>query len=193
LRRLALPGSRAAVLADTVGFVRDLPHDLVAAFRATLEESREANLLIHVIDAADPERDARIGQVEAVLEEIGADAVPRLEVYNKIDLKPDEAPRVERDADGRPARVHVSALTGGGLDLLSAAVAECLGPEVQQHDLTLPPSAAKLRARLFALGAVRGEKTKADGSYRLRVVMARERLDRTLREAGLEPADAGLR
>jgi GTPase len=193
LRRLPLPGSRAAVLADTVGFVRDLPHDLVAAFRATLEESREANLLLHVIDAADPERDARIGQVEAVLEEIGAENVPRLDIYNKIDLKPDEAPRVERDAEGRPARVHVSALTGGGLDLLVAAVAECLGPEVQEHQLTLPPSAAKLRARLFALGAVRSEKTKADGSFRLRVVMAHERLERTLREAGVEPADAGLR
>ena len=185
LRRIELPGSRAAVLADTVGFVRDLPHDLVAAFRATLEESREASLLLHVIDAADVEHDARIGQVESVLEEIGADNVPRLEVYNKIDLKPDEAARIERDADGRPARVHVSALTGAGLDLLGAAVAERLGPEVEEHELTLPPSAARLRARLFEQGAVRGEKIQADGGFRLRVVMPRERLRRALREAGL--------
>jgi GTP-binding protein HflX len=181
------------VLADTVGFVRDLPHDLVAAFRATLEESREAALLLHVIDAADPERDARIGQVEAVLQEIGADGVPRLQVYNKIDLKPGEAPRVERDAEGLPARVHVSALSGAGLDLLRAAVAERLGPEVEEIALTLPPSAARLRARLFEQGAVRSEKVRADGAFRLRVVMPRERLHRALREAGIEPSRAGLR
>jgi GTPase len=193
LRRIALPGSREAVLADTVGFVRDLPHDLVAAFRATLEESREARLLLHVIDAADPERDARIGQVEAVLAEIGADTVQCLQVFNKIDLKEGEVPRVERDAEGRPARVHVSALTGGGLDLLGAAVAELLGPEAEEHVLTLPPAAARLRARLFAQGAVRSEKVRPDGSLRLRVVMPAERLRRVLREAGLEPRDAGLR
>jgi GTP-binding protein HflX len=151
LRRVDLPGSRAAVLADTVGFVRDLPHDLVAVFRATLEESREADLLLHVIDAADPERDARIAQVEAVLDEIGADTVPRLEVCNKIDLKPDEVARLERDADGRPVRVHVSALSGAGLDLLREAVAEWLGPTVEEHVLTLPPSAARLRARVRPL------------------------------------------
>jgi GTPase len=193
LRRIALPGSREAVLADTVGFVRDLPHDLVAAFRATLEESREARLLLHVIDAADPEREARIGQVDAVLAEIGAEAVPRLQVFNKIDLKEGEVPRIERDAEGRPVRVHVSALTGGGLDLLGAALAELLGPDVEEHVLTLPPSAARLRARLFAQGAVRSEKTRPDGSFRLRVVLPAERLRRVLREAGLEPADAGLR
>ncbi|MGH9803986.1 MAG: GTPase HflX, partial [Candidatus Acidiferrales bacterium] len=116
LRRIDLPDSRAAVLADTVGFLRELPHDLVAAFRATLEESRQASLLLHVIDAADPERSARIGQVESVLEEIGADAVPVLEVYNKLDLRPDEHARVERNERGEPARVHVSALSGDGLD-----------------------------------------------------------------------------
>jgi GTP-binding protein HflX len=185
LRRLALPGSRAAVLADTVGFVRDLPHDLVAAFRATLEESREASLLLHVIDAADPERDARITQVEAVLAEIGAEHVARLEVYNKIDLKAGEKPRVERDAEGRPARVHVSALTGAGLDLLVEAIAQWLGPEIEEHTLTLPPSAARLRAQLFEQGAVLGERPLKDGGVRLRVAMPRERLRRALREAGL--------
>ena len=185
LRRIDLPGSRAAVLADTVGFVRDLPHDLVAAFRATLEESREASLLLHVIDAADPERDARVGQVEAVLAEIGAEAVLRLDVLNKIDLKARERPRIERDGSGRPVRVHVSALTGAGLDLLGKAVAELLGPEVEEHRLTLPTTAARLRAQLFEQGAVQSEKVLADGRFRLRVVMPRERLRRALREAGL--------
>ncbi|MGH8443546.1 MAG: ribosome rescue GTPase HflX [Nevskiaceae bacterium] len=185
LRRIELPGSRAAVLADTVGFVRDLPHDLVAAFRATLEESREASLLLHVIDAADPERDARVGQVEAVLAEIGAETVLRLDVLNKIDLKARERPRIERDGSGRPVRVHVSALTGAGLDLLGKAVAELLGPEVEEHRLTLPTTAARLRAQLFEQGAVQSEKVLADGRFRLLVVMPRERLRRALHEAGL--------
>jgi GTP-binding protein HflX len=192
LRRLDLPDSRAAVLADTVGFVRDLPHDLVAAFRATLEEARESQLLLHVIDAADPERLQRIEQVEAVLDEIGAAGVPRLEVYNKIDLKPDETARVERDEAGVPVRVHASALSGAGLDLLRAAVAERIGPLAEELELSLPPAAARLRARLFAEGAVRSERIDAGGGYHLRVSMPRERLRRALRDAGLEPHAVGL-
>jgi GTPase len=192
LRRVELPSSRAAVLADTVGFVRELPHDLVAAFRATLEEARESALLLHVVDAADPERAARIEQVEAVLAEIGAEAVPRLEVYNKIDLKPDETPRIERDEAGAPARVHVSALSGAGLDLLRAAIAERIGPLVEEHELTLPPAAARLRARLFEQGAVRSETVDATGAFHVRVSMPGESLRRALREAGLEPGAVGL-
>jgi GTPase len=177
LRRIELPEVREAVLADTVGFVRELPHDLVAAFRATLEEARESTLL---------------QQVEAVLAEIGAEAVPRLEVYNKLDLKPDETPRIERDEAGLPVRVYVSALSGAGLDLLRAAVAERIGPEAEVHELTLPPRAARARARLFARGAVQAESVDADGAFHLRVAMPRERLRQTLREAGVEPAEAGL-
>jgi GTPase len=185
LRRIELPEVREAVLADTVGFVRELPH-------ATLEEARESTLLLHVGDAADPERSARIAQVEAVLAEIGAEAVPRLEVYNKLDLKPDETPRIERDEAGLPVRVYVSALSGAGLDLLRAAVAERIGPEAEGHELTLPPRAARARARLFARGAVQAESVDADGAFHLRVAMPRERLRQTLREAGVEPAEAGL-
>jgi GTPase len=192
LRRVDLPESRAAVLADTVGFVRDLPHDLVAAFRATLEEARESHLLLHVIDAADAERTARIEQVESVLEEIDAMSVPRLEVYNKIDLKPDESPHVERDAAGLPSRVHVSALSGAGLDLLLAAIAERIGPLTEVHMLRLPPSAARLRAQLFEQGAVRAETVDETGGFELEVSMPRRHLERALREAGLKPAAVGL-
>ena len=192
LRRIELPDSRAAVLADTVGFVRELPHDLVAAFRATLEEARESTLLLHVIDAADVERSARIEQVEAVLAEIGADVVPRLEVYNKLDLRPDEQPRIERGEQGEPTRVHCSALSGAGLDLLREAIAERIGPLAEEHELTLPPAAAKLRARLFAEGAVRSESVDAGGTFHVRVSMPRESLRRALREAGLEPRAVGL-
>lgn len=192
LRRIELPDSRSAVLADTVGFVRDLPHDLVAAFRATLEEARESSLLLHVVDAADPERSGRMSQVEAVLAEIGAESVPRLEVFNKIDLRPDEAPRLERNERGEPARVHVSALSGAGLDLLRAAIAERIGPLAEEHELTLPPSAARLRARLFEQGAVRSESVDASGAFHLRVSLPRESLRRVLREAGMEPRAVGL-
>jgi GTPase len=186
LRRIALPGSRAAVLADTVGFVRDLPHGLVAAFRATLEESREADLLLHVVDASDPEHDARIGQVEAVLAEIGAQAVPRLMVFNKIDACEARAAALELDAQGQPARVSVSALTGVGLDLLCSAMAERLGPMAEAHELQLPPGASRLRARLFAQGAVQSESVDAAGIVHLRVTMPHARLSRLLHEAGLE-------
>jgi len=185
LRRLELPIGGTAVVADTVGFIRDLPHDLIAAFRATLEESREASLLLHVVDAADPERATRIAQVEAVLEEIGALEVPRLEVYNKIDLRPDDAPHVDRDADGRPLRVHVSARTGAGLDLLRAAVAERLHPGLVEHELKLPAGAAKLRARLFEQGAVLAERTDRRGVVHLRVALPASRLRQLYAETGV--------
>jgi GTPase len=185
LRRIELPDSRAAVLADTVGFVRELPHDLVAAFRATLEEARESTLLLHVVDAADAERSTRVEQVEAVLAEIGAEAVPRLEVYNKLDLKPDEQPRIERNERGEPAPLSADTCT-------RAAIAERIGPLAEEHELTLPPAAARLRARLFAQGAVRSESIDATGAYHVRVSMPRESLRRALREAGLEPRAVGL-
>ncbi|MBL6748967.1 MAG: GTPase HflX [Nevskia sp.] len=191
VRKVALPSGETAVLADTVGFIRDLPHDLIAAFRATLEESREADLLLHVIDAADAERVARIGQVEAVLREIGAFDVPRLEVYNKIDLRPGETPRVERDEDGRPVRVFISARTGEGLDLLRGAVAARLYPDLVQEEILLPPSAARLRAQLFALQAVRAESVEEDGAMRLTVRLPYSRLARMCREAGVALPERG--
>jgi GTPase len=190
VRKVDLPTGETAVLADTVGFIRDLPHDLIAAFRATLEESRDADLLLHVIDAADAERGARIEQVDAVLREIGADEVPRLLVYNKIDLRKEgsepESPRIERDETGRPLRVFLSARTGEGLDLLRQAIAICLYPDLMEDEILLPPSAARLRAQLFALNAVRAEQVLDDGALRLRVRLPYSRLERLCREAGVE-------
>lgn len=124
LRRVTLPDSDPLILADTVGFIRDLPHTLVAAFRATLEESREADLLLHVVDAADPEHDRRIEQVNEVLSEIGAEHVPQLLVFNKIDRVPAIQPRIDRDEAGMPARVWLSAATGDGVPLLRQALVE---------------------------------------------------------------------
>jgi GTPase len=196
VRKVALPSGETAVLADTVGFIRDLPHDLIAAFRATLEESREADLLLHVIDAADAERGARIEQVESVLAEIGAQDVPSLQVYNKIDLRvagaegaeeagPAEEPRIEYDEQGLPLRVFISARTGAGLDLLRSAIAARLYPDLIEEEITLPPSAARLRAQLFAINAVRAERTEKDGGMRLKVRLPYSRLERMCREAGV--------
>ncbi|WJW74821.1 GTPase HflX [Thiohalobacter sp. IOR34] len=170
LRRLELPDLGHVVLADTVGFVRHLPHDLVAAFRSTLEETRSADLLLHVVDASDEERQPRIGQVDQVLTEVGAEAVPQLLVYNKIDLL-DEAPRLERDAEGRPWRVWVSAASGAGLELLREAVAERLRGRMSAGWLCLPPAAGRLRAELFAAGVVREERVDSRGCCWLRVLL----------------------
>ncbi|HEU0197533.1 MAG TPA: ribosome rescue GTPase HflX [Nevskiaceae bacterium] len=185
VRQLELAPGDSGTLADTVGFIRDLPHTLVAAFRATLEEVCEADLLLHVVDAADPERNARVRQVRDVLQEIGAGEVPALTVFNKIDLCPDEMPHVDYDSEGRPTRVFISARTGAGLDELRIALAQALRPDMVDDELCLPPSAAKLRAQLFALHAVNAEHVEPDGSLRLRVRLPYSRLVGLCRAAGV--------
>ncbi len=189
VRRFELPAGEPVLLTDTVGFIRDLPHDLIAAFRATLEEAHEASLLLHVLDAADPERMTRIQQVEAVLEEIGVSEVPRLQVFNKIDLRAEEAdsPRIERDEQGRAVRVYVSAVTGAGLQLLRDAIAERVRPSWAEQDLVLPPSAARLRAQLFEQHAVRAETLDAEGNFHLRVALSAARLRGLCIAAGVTP------
>jgi len=151
-----------AVLADTVGFIRELPHDLVAAFRATLAEVRDADLLLHVIDASDEESGDLQRVVEQVLVEIGADELPQLRVMNKIDLA-QTGPRLNRDAAGRPQRVWLSAATGGGLDLLRDALGELLAGERCRATLQLPLSAGRLHAQLRASGAIVGESVDEAG------------------------------
>jgi GTP-binding protein HflX len=157
MRRVELPDVGAAVLADTVGFISHLPHRLVEAFRATLEEASNADLLLHVIDAAAEERLRNIDQVEVVLEEIGAGELPQLKIYNKIDLLQDFEPRVDRDDSGRPVAVWLSAQTGAGVELFYTAVAELLGEELIQEKLILPPAQSRLRAKLYEHNAVTEE------------------------------------
>ncbi|SFF30739.1 GTP-binding protein HflX [Fontimonas thermophila] len=194
VRRMPLAAGDPIVVADTVGFIRDLPHDLVAAFRATLEEAREAALLLHVVDAADAERMARIAQVEDVLNEIGAGGVPRLQVFNKIDLRAEETPRIERDDEGVAYRVFVSARTGAGLELLREAIAERLARVPQVRELVLPPQAARLRAQLFACNAVLDERLDDGGNFHLRVALPAAQLQRLCRDAGLRvDVDAQVR
>ncbi len=151
-----------AVLADTVGFIRELPHDLVAAFRGTLAEARDADLLLHVSDAADDERERLADVVDTVLEEIDAGDLPQLRVMNKIDLA-GLPPRIDRDAEGRPTVVWLSAATGHGLDLLRQALGELLGGDRVQSELRLPLSAGRLHTRLKAAGAIAGEAVDEHG------------------------------
>ncbi len=177
LRRLELPGGGSVVLADTVGFIRHLPHDLVAAFRATLEETREADLLLHVIDGSDPERTGKIEQVNQVLTEIGAESVPQLQVFNKIDLMEEAQPHLERDEHGLPARVYLSAATGEGAELLVQAVAERIQGGRARRQLQLPPQAGRLRARLYELGSVLEERIDEDGGWLLEIDIQRRSLE----------------
>ena len=163
VRKLTLPGGAGIVVADTVGFIRELPHELVAAFQSTLQEARSAHLLLHVIDAADARRDEYTGQVNAVLAEIGAGELPQLLVYNKID-RIDLPPRIERGADGEVTQVWIGAAQGHGLDLLKQAITERLQLRAVRAWLRVPASAGAVRARLFAQGAVREERSEADGA-----------------------------
>jgi GTP-binding protein HflX len=185
VRRLRLAPGLEVALADTVGFVRDLPHELVAAFRSTLQEAREADLLLHVIDAADPERSDRIVQVNEVLESIGARSLPQIAVFNKID-RSGEAPHAERDADGRVDRLWLSAHTGAGVDLLRDALHAQLGADLHHCILTLPAHAGRARAQLFEAGAVLAQRQLDDGSVELEVNLRHRDVARICREAGLD-------
>ncbi len=188
LRRIQVPNFGAAILADTVGFISHLPHKLVAAFRATLEESAEASLLLHVIDVANEQHKFFTEQVEEVLAEIGADEVPCLQVCNKIDLLDERAPHVERNQEGKPVRVWLSARTGEGIDLLLSAIGELLGHDVVERSLRLAPEQGRLRARLYEKGAVRHENIDADGLVCLDVRLPRKDLDRLLVDEGMAPS-----
>jgi len=168
VRRLALPGGTPVVIADTVGFIRELPHELVAAFQSTLTEARAATLLLHVVDASNARRAEQIAQVDSVLEEIGAAQIPQLIIYNKID-RLEIAPRIDRDAEGRAQAVWISAQRAEGLELLLSAVAERLVRFARRARLRVPASAGALRSRLYAAQAVRGETSAADGSIELAV------------------------
>jgi GTP-binding protein HflX len=184
VRRMELPDARFALLADTVGFVRDLPHELVAAFRSTLQEAREATLLLHVIDAADPNRGERIAQVNQVLSEVGAGDLPQIEVFNKADLI-GEAPHVEAGEQGMARRVWLSAHTGAGTQLLTDAIGQFLGPELVHRHIVLKPEEGRARARFFAAGAVLAEQSLPGGEVDLEVSMPRRAFEHLCRSEGL--------
>lgn len=176
LRRIDGLDCGPIVLADTVGFIRDLPHDLVAAFRSTLAEAREADLLLHVIDASDPERDTRIADVESVLAEIDAADLPQVLVYNKIDLLQSDVPRVEDfDREG-PLRAWVSAQDGSGIDSLLVAIGRALSSERIHQFVEIPMTSGRLRARLHEMGLVASEKAD-DAGWRVEIDAPRSRIE----------------
>ena len=170
-RRVELPDNVAAIFADTVGFIRQLPHDLVESFHSTLEESRQANLLLRIVDANNTRREECVEQVNSVLKEIDAEEVPQLLVFNKIDLLGQFQPRVDYDQKGLPVRVWVSAKSGQGLDLLTQAISQRLRTEVVLQWLRVPASNGKLRAKLYQHGKVRHECVQSNGDILVEVEM----------------------
>jgi GTP-binding protein HflX len=164
LRRIDVADVGDTVLADTVGFIRHLPHDLVAAFKATLQETRQASLLLHVIDAADTRVDENIDAVNTVLAEIESDDIPTLLVMNKIDMLDDFVPRIDRNDENLPIRVWLSAASGEGIPLLFQALTERLSGEIAHYELRLPPQAGRLRSRFYQLQAIEKEWNEEDGS-----------------------------
>ena len=173
------------LLADTVGFVSDLPHELIAAFRATLQEAREADLLLHVSDVSDPYRMERQQDVEDVLESIGADRIPSIRVYNKID-RSGQPVNVHRDEEGKPLSVALSARDGDGIEELREVISERLGSERVNRWIELQGKDGKLRAQLFELGVVSEERITENGSWMLHVDVPMETAERLARLPGDE-------
>ena len=191
IRQLELPSLGKSILTDTVGFIRQLPHGLIDAFRATLEEVKQADLLLHVVDASSPEKILHHEEVNAVLTEIDADKVPQLLVYNKVDLT-DEVPRVDLDEQGEPYRVWVSGLNGEGLELLLSAISARLSSEMTETTLKLPPGQGKFRAQLFELSAVVGESVDDEGRQCLQVRLEANSLRKLISQAGMQFSDLGI-
>ena len=184
LRKIEVKDVGPAILADTVGFIRHLPHSLVAAFKATLKETQDADLLLHVMDISDERQADNQHQVDSVLFEIGAAETPQLLVCNKIDRLSDQPPRIDYDEAGMPQRVWLSAQTGQGIDLLFTALSERLAKQMVREDLRLPPEEGKLRSQLYALDCVQSEQILDDGSMIVSIKLLAVEWQRLLKQYG---------
>ena len=189
MRRLDVAELGPVIFADTVGFISHLPHRLVNAFRATLEEAASATLLLHIIDAAAEERTVNIKRVDEVLKEIDAHNLPTLMVYNKIDLLDDPQPRIERNADGVPVAIWLSSLTGEGLDMLLEAIVECLPNKIVHRHLQLQSNQGAFRAALYNQKAVVAEQVSEQGAINLEIKLAESDFLRLLKASGLKLQD----
>jgi len=190
MRRVQLPVGGVFVLADTVGFVRDLPHELIAAFQSTLEETADADLILHVVDCADPARRERIEDVDEVLMQISANERPVIQVYNKTDIL-GVLPRVDRAEDGGPARVWLSATTGQGIDILLDVITDALHRDIISGTVRLGVSQARLRALLYERATVVDERIMKDGSWELDVEIDRRGYQELSKSEDLHISSAG--
>lgn len=184
LRRVELPRNQSIVLADTVGFISDLPHDLVEAFHATLLETREADLLLHVIDAHTENRAKHIAEVNAVLEQVDALETPQLLVYNKVDLLDGQKPRIERDDEGNILRVWLSAMNNQGLDLLLEAITELVIEESVQKWLRIPPQQGQWRSILFDSVDILEERYNDSGDWLIHIDTTKRRFEKLMKMSG---------
>lgn len=189
MRRLDIPEQGPIIFADTVGFISHLPHRLINAFRATLEEAAAANVLLHIIDASAEDRSTNVDRVNDVLKEIGAHELPTLLVYNKIDLMDEPVPRIDRDQDGKPVAVWLSALTGEGTELLLEAVAEYLPRKMIHTKLQLKPEQGAFRAALYNYKAVLNETYNEHGDVNLEVQLPESEFLRIVKQSGLKTDD----
>lgn len=178
LRQISLPLTGKAVISDTVGFIRALPHGLVESFKATLEEVTEATLILHVVDASAGEKQERMDAVNGVLSEIGARDVPQLLVLNKSDIQGVTGPLVRRDAAGKPYSVQVSSLTGVGLPELLSCIDEVISDDVVTTVLTLKPEQGMIRAKCFELASVIEEVMDENGTIAMHLRIEKKNLAR---------------
>jgi GTP-binding protein HflX len=186
IRRVILPASGEAVIADTVGFIQNLPHDLVAAFKSTLEETRQSNVLLHVVDASDEYNPEKIDQVEDIIFEIGAAKIPTILVMNKIDCLPDFEPRMDRDKDGRIYRVWISAQAGTGIDFLYQALAEQLSGMMTHAKIQLDVQSAYIRSEIYNIGYIHNEKVDDFGAWVLEINVTNHYLSKLLNKQGVK-------
>ncbi|MED5412681.1 MAG: ribosome rescue GTPase HflX [Pseudomonadota bacterium] len=185
LRRIDLPNFGAAIVADTVGFISHLPHQLVEAFRATLEETSSADLLLHVIDCAHESHEDYIEEVNDVLEEIGAESVSQLKVFNKIDLLDAFYPRIEYGENGVPNKVWISAQKGLGLELLLQAISEVLAGSLVSETIRIAPDQTRLRSKLYEKGFIEAERIDESGFYHLGVRLPKGELERVVQQGAV--------
>ena len=186
LIRVKIENNNDIILTDTVGFIRDLPHELIESFKATLDEIREADLLVHIIDVEQDGRQSRIDEVNEVIEMIGASNVPQIEVYNKIDMHSAQKKRIEVSKYNKLTRVWLSSKTGDGVNFLLESITKHLNQHKKPHYIKLPISAGQLRAKLFDIGAVKREDTDNKDGWLLEVELEEFKLHKLCKEANLD-------
>jgi GTP-binding protein HflX len=186
LRRIMLPASGEAVLSDTVGFIKDLPHDLIKAFKSTLEEAVSSDVLLHVVDASDEDNSEKIENVNQVLVDIGADKTPSIIVMNKIDKVAGFKPRVDVDSNNHIYRVWVSAQTGEGINLLLDALSQHLSGLFCQAKIKLPLKLASIRSQIYQTGYIEKEEVDDYGNWVLEIRVTSHYLDELTNMQGIE-------